>query len=168
MRGATARDPDALLDFIISIHAPHAGSDDPGHRSRADHPYFNPRSPCGERLMKAAGSCSLLEFQSTLPMRGATGRVLCGFRALHPISIHAPHAGSDPSHPVSRMIHTISIHAPHAGSDGGNAQCKRVDGLISIHAPHAGSDGELLPRPHTAGFQSTLPMRGATGSLSGQ
>ena len=27
MRGATARDPDALLDFIISIHAPHAGSD---------------------------------------------------------------------------------------------------------------------------------------------
>ncbi len=35
-----------------------------------------------------------------------------------PISIHAPHAGSDPCHDDFFPGYNISIHAPHAGSDG--------------------------------------------------
>ena len=34
---------------MISIHAPHAGSDQPGWNFTADTANFNPRSPCGER-----------------------------------------------------------------------------------------------------------------------
>ena len=34
--------------------------------------YFNPRSPCGERHAKASGDKPVKEFQSALPLRGAT------------------------------------------------------------------------------------------------
>ena len=80
---------------------------------------FNPHSPCGERRGPVnASSCSvvfqstlpmrgatlgystsctgLLIFQSTLPMRGATSLFLCHSIRFQ-ISIHTPHAGSDPS-----------------------------------------------------------------------
>ena len=78
----------------ISIHAPHAGSDLPIVGTCRFHPYFNPRSPCGERLSTGKPSLNVPEFQSTLPMRGAT-----------PMR-------TDPGNPGK-----ISIHAPHAGSD---------------------------------------------------
>ena len=57
-----------------------------------------------------------------------------------PISIHAPHTGSDISIFLPRNTKKISIHAPHTGSD-----CTM------------GVGGEP-----TAIFQSTLPIRGAT------
>ena len=59
----------------ISIHAPRAGSD--GH-ARYLFPcaaYFNPRSPCGERLICLGLPRSTRSFQSTLPVRGATNPV---------------------------------------------------------------------------------------------
>ena len=125
----------------ISIHAPHAGSDQPAlvcSLSRSNH--FNPRSPCGERLI-----CELV-----------TQRHFS-------ISIHAPHAGSDferskrntqniyfnPRSPCGerlspcihrRNIYHISIHAPHAGSDFVVPVSCDCIMRISIHAPHAGSD----------------------------
>ena len=78
---------------------------------------FNPRSPCGERLVATyphtarrdisihaprVGSDIALfyqlhksdEFQSTLPVWGATARTVC-FRDSGKISIHAPRVGSD-------------------------------------------------------------------------
>ena len=90
-------DTSASDDFLvsgISIHAPHAGSDlinVPILQSRCD---FNPRSPCGERLYSAIALAMLEIFQSTLPMRGAT---IWNFVPIliYKISIHAPHAGSD-------------------------------------------------------------------------
>ena len=36
---------------------------------------FNPRSPCGERPLPLFWRVRVTRFQSTLPMRGATGRV---------------------------------------------------------------------------------------------
>ena len=57
----------------ISIHAPRTGSD---HRSRCSGQralYFNPRSPHGERLVFCGFPTTFaLQFQSTLPARGAT------------------------------------------------------------------------------------------------
>ena len=58
--------------LVISIHAPRAGSD---RIRRRDHPrflHFNPRSPCGERLCPTCAWRLSLQFQSTLPVRGAT------------------------------------------------------------------------------------------------
>ena len=105
---------------------------------------FNPRSPCGER------PCRVDKDESAVR-----------------ISIHAPHAGSDPARqdahahgqdfnprsPCGERLDghdsradrgRISIHAPHAGSDGtGSEQLLQV--RISIHAPHAGSDAFRCP-----------------------
>ena len=102
---------------LISIHAPHAGSDSKTAKCACPVDYFNPRPPCGERHEPAPSS-----------------------RARYCISIHAPHAGSD--HELGGgeyAAHRISIHAPHAGSDSAVAAVERRFS-ISIHAPHAGSD----------------------------
>ena len=62
------------IDIIISIHAPHAGSDANRQTSALIPPYFNPRSPRGER-QAFKGAWEIAEqFQSTLPTRGATKR----------------------------------------------------------------------------------------------
>ena len=37
---------------LISIHAPHAGSDHKAGNNTNKELYFNPRSPCGERLFR--------------------------------------------------------------------------------------------------------------------
>ena len=149
-----------MVDRQISIHAPHAGSDynhfpyaqpiifqstlpmrgatGSPHGFRRYSPDFNPRSPCGERLMHHSIALNALNFnprspcgerhykegqyaghnifQSTLPMRGATCRRPLS-AAQRKISIHAPHAGSDTVAASLAAPLLISIHAPHAGSD---------------------------------------------------
>ena len=78
--------------------------------------YFNPRPPYGERHRRS--------FR---------------YRLIRPISIHAPHTGSDIWTMVAPVTGLISIHAPHTGSD---LITFKIDFLygISIHAPHTGSD----------------------------
>ena len=58
--------------FFISIHAPLTGSDLLQISNISRYKHFNPRSPYGERLFLRYWSSSHLEFQSTLPLRGAT------------------------------------------------------------------------------------------------
>ena len=48
--GATFGSCDAFRGFVISIHAPRVGSDASPFLGEAFYFYFNPRSPCGERL----------------------------------------------------------------------------------------------------------------------
>ena len=103
-------------------------------------PYFNPRAPCGARLValhKGGGKpgISIHALREGCDLRSALG--LFGSEG---ISIHAPHAGRD------------------ADDDGGK---RRV--LISIHAPHAGRDSDTSRSARSScKFQSTRPMRGAT------
>ena len=94
IRGATHKGPALLLDKKISIHAPHTGSD-PCCRYPCRSPYhFNPRSPYGERHDPVISHRLIPQFQSTLPIRGAT--VLdAAADQIRTISIHAPHTGSD-------------------------------------------------------------------------
>ena len=182
MRGATDGFRSILAIVDISIHAPHAGSDVRRAEAPTHYRYFNPRSPCGERLGRCAGSQSPRDFNPRSPcgerQRAQTShcpagnfnpRSPCGERPGIPfyvgamaISIHAPHAGSDPGLPpgcaflpgfqstlpmrgataVNRcpqLMVFISIHAPHAGSDTIDPDTP-FTAEISIHAPHAGSD----------------------------
>ena len=61
--------------------------------------YFNPRSPCGERLSIVITIKNyIMQFQSTLHVRGATNSLIFSFNSLFSISIHAPRAGSDGVH----------------------------------------------------------------------
>ena len=61
---------------------------------------FNPRSPCGERLCAACHNAEHPEFQSTLPVWGATVYAQL-MELLNKISIHAPRVGSD-GHPAKK------------------------------------------------------------------
>ena len=77
---------------------------------------FNPRAPCGARLMSAISDVAISMFQSTRPMRGATGIIFA--REVCPIvSIHAPHAGRDRDGSIAGSEGGVSIHAPRAGRD---------------------------------------------------
>ena len=70
--GRDLTQPDTLVALIISIHAPHAGRDRWTVHSSGGWQYFNPRAPCGARLILAVHQVSNVH-----------------------ISIHAPHAGRD-------------------------------------------------------------------------
>ena len=101
-------------------------------------------------------------FQSTRPLRGAT--VWCNFLlTVMDISIHAPLAGRDGKYVrCGAVLVNISIHAPLAGRDGGLTMADYIE-RISIHAPLAGRDAPAMLIEygfHT--FQSTRPLRGAT------
>ena len=106
----------------------------------------------------------LVQFQSTLPMRGATFSISF-FSDVINISIHTPHAGSDLNPLNSPTVFLISIHTPHAGSDDrifwtlplfldfnphspcgerlSNCFFLLCEMCISIHTPHAGSDNSF-------------------------
>ena len=57
-------------------------------------PNFNPRTPCGVRRTKAGYHARNWQFQSTHPLRGATGKYFDSWDS-GKISIHAPLAGCD-------------------------------------------------------------------------
>ena len=104
-----------------------------------------------------------LQFQSTLPARGATERkIYCESPAC--ISIHAPRTGSDSPGFARRLTATvfqstlpargattwgakkyasqdISIHAPRTGSDSANSTGKKPQNYFNPRSPH----GERQP-----------------------
>ena len=105
-------------EIVISIHTPHAGSDLMFALLSSDNDYFNPHSPCGERRFEDRRICPNRLFQATLPMRGAT---------VHEFINHSPNFDFNPHSPCGerpasvlhcRSATAISIHTPHAGSDG--------------------------------------------------
>ena len=69
------REPRRYADVCaISIHAPLAGCDERRLGRGIPNQNFNPRTPCGVRQVIHLCSQSGLKFQSTHPLRGATGR----------------------------------------------------------------------------------------------
>ena len=105
------------LTLAISIHAPRVGSDRLPTTGCSCWHYFNPRSPCGERQGGAMGETARCQFQSTLPVWGATFGIW-PISNSSCISIHAPRVGSDcHCHFNHLKSQTISIHAPRVGSD---------------------------------------------------
>ena len=79
---------------VISIHAPRGGSDCADKTIILIPIDFNPRSPWGERLSSSTAGITASQFQSTLPVGGATQCTDSGI-AISSISIHAPRGGSD-------------------------------------------------------------------------
>ena len=135
----------------------------------------------------SASMYCIIEFLSTLPVRGATQRAARRSQN-QTISIHAPREGSDlQQRDAEQTVRLISIHAPREGSDwcrlhkyttlfpisihapreGSDATLRYLaeqQGFISIHAPREGSDCDRFSGPCIPlRFLSTLPVRGATG-----
>ena len=81
---------------------------------------------------------------------------------LSAISIHTPHAGSDPHNGVDAMDDLISIHTPHAGSDLVQIQGLSKEDAFQSTLPMRGATIRFCKSSRQNAFQSTLPMRGAT------
>ena len=161
MRGATGLDTPACNAERISIHAPRAGGDRTGKASRRAYTDFNPRPPCGGRLLNRHILPSAVPFQSTPPVRGATITAVCKYylcifqstppvrgatvvivrvRYVDDISIHAPRAGGDMA---GSQIRAIALNFNPRPPCGGRRKCPEklvYAQLISIHAPRAGGD----------------------------
>ena len=128
--------------------------------------HFNPRSPHGERLdYVRRETIELVEFQPTLPARGAT-RLACLDELLsNDISTHAPRTGSDlrlhrdPGCPLNfnprsphgerrgasatrRMSRNFNPRSPH-GERLALEDVFHTSHRISTHAPRTGSDVKL-------------------------
>ena len=124
---------------------------------------FNPRSPCGERRASPfADEESPEEFQSALPLRGATRRVR---RARDPdpmISIRAPLAGSD----CPRFCECPRTEYFNPRSPCGERHGVRTTPTAIRNFNPRSPCGERRPKLGTEGgsmlFQSALPLRGAT------
>ena len=179
MRGATCDLSCSRQSRSVTIPAPHGGRDEAEHRGVPPAAGFNPRAPCGARPMTLPFSPSAQRFQSTRPMRGATGRRDEAAR-LEGVSIHAPHAGRDfippsfggrnksfnPRAPCgARRLSTQLLHVeeefqstrPMRGATGLDAMADRFVG-VSIHAPHAGRDpSAICPRRLVMSFNPRAP-----------
>ena len=143
-RGATFSRLLQNLRDSISIHAPRTGSDVSAIVADPLKIHFNPRSPHGERLNGRGRQEMPQLFQSTLPARGATRNC-----------------------PVKLGRICISIHAPRTGSDILCGDCVDAHLDFNPRSPHGERLDRLIGREKDApGFQSTLPARGATYSLS--
>ena len=145
----------------ISIHAPHAGSDSGTLSRPCLASYFNPRSPCGERLPIDLYSACATIFQSTLPMRGATdfSDALDDFWTFQST---LPMRGATLWAKFEPRNDQISIHAPHAGSDLGSLYDAVQQRVFQSTLPMRGATRCGSRCVRARGFQSTLPMRGAT------
>ncbi len=145
-RGATAPARRFAPASVVSIHAPHTGSDvhDANDRVTRD------------------------MFQSTLPTRGATvtcARRCCPSSCFNPRSPHGERLLVGDSSPGSRQ--SFNPRSPH-GERLGRRTVHAAGGQVSIHAPHTGSDTTAIPDDGIyAVFQSTLPTRGATPAIAG-
>ena len=124
---------------------------------------FNPHSPCGERLLSRLQLVWLGLFQSTLPLRGATPSrkrstsTPSGFQSTLPLR------GATEPQERSGQPQVISIHTPLAGSDCGGLYARHTECRhFNPHSPCGERPTAAADPTIPSGFQSTLPLRGAT------
>ena len=122
---------------------------------------FQSTPPCGARLESFTIPIIPKMFQSTRPVRGATGGgiVRC---ASTPVSIHAPHAGRDfRIHPARVCNRRFNPRAPcgarHSVLSSTCALC-----LFQSTRPVRGATCGTGAPSLKVEFQSTRPVRGAT------
>ena len=142
VRGATSCRREHEIPLPISIHAPRAGSDQTYERYGAKGINFNPRSPCGERLCRPRLHRVVKEFQSTLPVRGATCVEVVPVKFLEIFQSTLPVRGAT-LRDIAADMHRDRFQStlPVRGATNLSAQSLRLNL-----------------------FQSTLPVRGATTS----
>ena len=146
---------------------------------------FNPRAPCGARLMVKQTILPMVGISIHAPLAGRdtkaarsttwpsyfNPRTPCGARLSSNSSTGRQPEDFNPRTPCGARlklfgsvarVDRISIHAPLAGCDRGYRDSTDQN-PISIHAPLAGCDKcPLKITNNMEAFQSTHPLRGAT------
>ena len=139
LRGATCGFSVVCVSASISIHAPLAGCDSSNRPRTKDNRNFNPRTPCGVRHSIGLPTSHEKPFQSTHPLRGATGR-WC--------KSASSQGNFNPRTPCGVRL-TIIFGAPGSGK------------FQSTH-PLRGATRQKQTGKRQEAFQSTHPLRGAT------
>ena len=153
---------------------------------RDDLQHFNPRSPCGERREALEKALRSMEISIHAPRVGSDGGGGGAFNNFNLISIHAPRVGSDCYYTQKVIVsQCISIHAPRVGSDGPHRDWRTWGCNFNPRSPCGerrpfanvisnflyfnprSPCGErrslfLIGSSGSTGFQSTLPVWGAT------
>ena len=183
LRGATPAPAEPAQNITISTHAPLAGRDCSVRDSYHKFFIFQPTRPLRGATVDDSFRKDLFEISTHAPLAGRDVLRLLALRA-EVISTHAPLAGRDLVVEHFKPLADISTHAPLAGRDVLHHLCHLVFD-ISTHAPLAGRDITNLCRTllrmdfnprapcgarpvlirgldHTAQFQPTRPLRGAT------
>ena len=159
MRGATFRRACPNSWYCISTHAPLAGRD--YGLSPADFWIlnFNPRAPCGARLVLHRKRSSTQRISTHAPLAGRdVGRGVLVQAIV--ISTHAPLAGRDSRRIPPPRQSTISTHAPLAGRDYCTARLNERARSISTHAPLAGRDQHDDSRLYRVDISTHAPLAG--------
>ena len=126
--------------------------------------HFNPRSPHGERHNSITDKETLLEFQPTLPARGAT-ETMGILGAMHGFQPTLPARGATRGRVRALPHFRISTHAPRTGSDGTARLTLRLQpGNFNPRSPHGERRRHRRGRATDSQFQPTLPARGATAA----
>ncbi len=182
LRGATLSRLHAYGNQRISIRAPLAGSDERGRFFHAEICNFNPRSPCGERQLYGRRNARPRQFQSALPLRGATiqpkgPQGQAGFQSALPLRGATSFAfldrdakGFQSALPLrgatrrktgnTRWIRYFNPRSP-CGERLALILCNTCDMEISIRAPLAGSDVELERLSRGNGISIRAPLAGS-------
>ena len=156
VRGATGSDVKTSPIPLVSIHAPRAGRDHDFSPFQKCFTCFNPRAPCGARHIYHDVSFSILAFQSTRPVRGATDlgtslEINLAFQSTRPVRgatkyniTHTALNVFQSTRPVRGATHrtrqstyrlTVSIHAPRAGRDARPQRRARSTPCFNPRAP---------------------------------
>ena len=103
---------------------------------------FNPRAPCGARLLPPLSHTLHLHFNPRAP---------CGARhkdaeknSSGDISIHVPHAGHDQADILMARMISISIHVPHAGHDRLHQRFRLSPTDFNPRAPCGARPGRIM------------------------
>ena len=140
MRGATSGRHGFVVLVQISIHAPHAGRDAIYRLLLPEGLSISIHAPrAGRDHDHNGGGRPTAEFQSTRPVRGATGSGRGSHRPVDRFQSTRPVRGATSWPPGTRTRERISIHAPRAGRDEAQEKGPPMP-QISIHAPRAGRD----------------------------
>ena len=126
--------------------------------------YFNPRSPCGERLVLSTGGDTYSSFQSTLPVWGATSLFIKPRFMLVIFQSTLPVWGATKYIVSACREGYISIHAPRVGSDLNKSRLRAKSAHFNPRSPCGERQKMGAAKTPGHGFQSTLPVWGATGS----
>ena len=125
---------------------------------------FNPRTPCGVRLIVSKVDTGGEPFQSTYPVRGATAGHSrrwkpCRFQSTYPVR------GATRNTCNRLQGVRISIHVPRAGCDyaSGDRSLTVKQTFQSTYPVRGATTIFTLPLVRSRRFQSTYPVRGATG-----
>ena len=139
MGGATVSPCKGCVRDVISIHAPRGGSDISQQIRGHLLTNFNPRSPWGERPAGAFWDLSTDQFQSTLPVGGATSDLSSWITGVKDFNPRSPWGERRPSRGI-----------------------KSLTSLSQSTLPVGGATAKIGSSGYSAKFQSTLPVGGAT------